>query len=102
MRRTTKSALAMTAVLVAALECGAPETKAPADAPSSVPEKPSTPVELNILDVAGNLQLTQGMIDEFAAEHPDIVSKVNYTKATAPEMPGKLQAEQRGGSSQTH
>jgi putative spermidine/putrescine transport system substrate-binding protein len=42
------------------------------------------------------------MIDEFVAQHPDIVSKVNYTKATAPEMPGKLQAEQRGGSSQTH
>jgi putative spermidine/putrescine transport system substrate-binding protein len=100
--RTTRSAVALTAVLVAALACGAPETKAPAKAPSSVPDKPSAPVELNILDVAGNLQLTQGMIDEFVAEHPDIVSKVNYTKATAPEMPGKLQAEQRGGSSQTH
>jgi putative spermidine/putrescine transport system substrate-binding protein len=102
MRRTTRSTFALTAVLVAALACGAPETKAPANAPSSVPDKPSAPVELNILDVAGNLQLTQGMIDEFVAEHPDIVSKVNYTKATAPEMPGKLQAEQRGGSSQTH
>lgn len=102
MRRTTKSTLAFTAVLVAALACGAPETKAPANAPSSVPDKPSAPVELNILDVAGNLQLTQGMIDEFVAQHPDIVSKVNYTKATAPEMPGKLLAEQRGGSSQTH
>jgi putative spermidine/putrescine transport system substrate-binding protein len=102
MRRTTKSTLAFTAVLVAALACGAPETKAPANAPSSVPDKPSAPVELNILDVAGNLQLTQGMIDDFVAQHPDIVSKVNYTKATAPEMPGKLQAEQRGGSSQTH
>jgi putative spermidine/putrescine transport system substrate-binding protein len=102
MRRTTRSTFALTAVLVAALACGAPETKAPANAPSSVPGKPSQPVELNILDVAGNLQLTQGMIDEFVAEHPDIVSAVNYTKATAPEMPGKLQAEQRGGSSQTH
>ncbi|GAB1509423.1 extracellular solute-binding protein [Actinophytocola sp. KF-1] len=102
MRRTTRSTFALTAVLVAALACGAPETKAPANVPSSVPDKPSAPVELNILDVAGNLQLTQGMIDDFVAAHPDIVSKVNYTKATAPEMPGKLQAEQRGGSSQTH
>jgi putative spermidine/putrescine transport system substrate-binding protein len=101
-RRTTRSTFALTAVLVAALACGAPETKAPANAPSTVPDKPSAPVELNILDVAGNLQLTQAMIDEFAAEHPDVISKVNYTKATAPEMPGKLQAEQRGGSSQTH
>jgi len=103
MRRTTRSTFAMVAVLVAALACGAPESTAPpANAPSTVPEKPSAPVELNILDVAGNLQLTQGMIDEFVAENPDIVSKVNYTKATAPEMPGKLLAEQRGGSSQTH
>ena len=102
MRRTTRSTFGLVAVLVAALACGAPETKTPAKAPSTVPEKPADPVELNILDVAGNLQLTQGMIDEFVATHPDIVSKVNYTKATAPEMPGKLQAEQRGGSSQTH
>jgi putative spermidine/putrescine transport system substrate-binding protein len=105
MRRTTRSAFGLALVLVAALACGAPETaaKAPATVASSkVPEKPSAPVELNILDVAGNLQLTQGMIDEFAAENPDIVSKVNYTKATAPEMPGKLQAEQQGGQSQTH
>jgi putative spermidine/putrescine transport system substrate-binding protein len=102
MRRTTRSTFGLAAVLVAALACGAPESTAPANAPSTVPEKPAKPVELNILDVAGNLQLTQGMIDEFVAKHPDIVSKVNYTKATAPEMPGKLLAEQRGGASQTH
>ncbi|HEX6356172.1 extracellular solute-binding protein [Actinophytocola sp.] len=104
MRRTTRSAFGLALVLVAALACGAPETtKAPATVETSnVPDKPSQPVELNILDVAGNLQLTQGMIDEFVAENPDIVSKVNYTKATAPEMPGKLQAEQQGGQSQTH
>ena len=105
MRRTTRSAFGLALVLVATLACGAPETapKAPATVETSnVPEKPAQPVELNILDVAGNLQLTQGMIDEFVAENPDIVSKVNYTKATAPEMPGKLQAEQQGGQSQTH
>lgn len=104
MRRTTRAAFGLALVLVAALACGAPETtKAPATVESSkVPPKPSQPVELNILDVAGNLQLTQGMIDEFVQKNPDIVSKVNYTKATAPEMPGKLQAEQQGGQSQTH
>ncbi len=104
MRRTTRAAFGLALVLVAALACGAPETKkAPATVEqSNVPAKPSQPVELNILDVAGNLQLTQGMIDDFVAKNPDIVSKVNYTKATAPEMPGKLQAEQQGGQSQTH
>lgn len=100
MRRTFLMAMAAALVVGA---CGAPEDNTPsADAPGEVPDRPAAPVELNILDVAGNLQLTQGMIDEFVAENPDIVSKVNYTKATAPEMPGKLQAEQRGGTSQTH
>jgi putative spermidine/putrescine transport system substrate-binding protein len=105
MRRTTRSAFGLALVLFAVLACGAPETKAPPPETkdvSSVPDKPSQPVELNILDVAGNLQLTQGMIDEFVAKNPDIVSKVNYTKSTAPEMPGKLQAEQQGGQSQTN
>ncbi len=105
MRRTTRSLLGtstLSALLVAAMACGAPETNAPANAPSTVPDKPSAPVELNILDVAGNLQLTQTMIEEFKIAHPEIVSKVNFTKATAPEMPGKLKAEQQGGKSQTH
>jgi putative spermidine/putrescine transport system substrate-binding protein len=105
MHRTTKLALVplLATVLAAGLACGAPEENTPAaKAPNSVAEKPKQPVELNILDVAGNLQLTQGMIDEFVQQHPDIISKVNYTKATAPEMPGKLLAEQRGGTSQTH
>src|SRR6266545_2698521 len=105
MRRTTRSLLGtstLSALLVAAMACGAPETNTPANAPSTVPDKPSAPVELNILDVAGNLQLTQTMIEEFKTAHPEIVSKVNFTKATAPEMPGKLKAEQQGGKSQTH
>jgi putative spermidine/putrescine transport system substrate-binding protein len=105
MRRTTRSLLGtstLSALLVAAMACGAPESNTPANAPSTVPDKPSAPVELNILDVAGNLQLTQGMIEEFKTAHPEIVSKVNFTKATAPEMPGKLKAEQQGGKSQTH
>jgi ABC-type uncharacterized transport system YnjBCD substrate-binding protein len=63
--------------------------------------KPSHPVTLNILDIAGNLQLTQGMIDNFVKANPDVVSHVNYTKATAPELAGKLEAEEQGGNAQT-
>ena len=48
--------------------CGAPEGPGAAQVPAGeVPDRPSEPVTLNILDVAGNLQLTQGMIDEFVA-----------------------------------
>lgn len=102
MRWTRKLQLVIPTLLIVTA-CGAPEApQAQNNAPSSVPDKPSKPVELNILDVAGNLQLTQGMIDDFVRAHPDYVSKVNATKATAPDMPGKLKAEQNSGTSQTH
>ena len=88
-----------TATLVAA--CTAPSTGGgggAASASSDVPDKPSAPVTLNVIDVAGNLQLTQGIFDDFVKEHPDIISKVNTTTAKAPDLPGKLQAEQQGGA----
>ncbi len=59
-----------------------------------VPAKPASAVTLNILDVAGNLQLTQPMIDDFVSRHRDQVSKVTYAKATAPELVGKVKAQQ--------
>ena len=65
------------AVLVA---CGAPTTNQPAaESTGDVPDKPSKAVTLNILDVAGNLQLTQPMIDDFVQQHPDVISKVTYS-----------------------
>jgi putative spermidine/putrescine transport system substrate-binding protein len=78
--------------------CGAPEGPGAAQVPAGdVPDRPSEPVTLNILDVAGNLQLTQGMIDEFVAQNPDIVSRVTTEKAAAPEMAGKVKAQQDAG-----
>jgi putative spermidine/putrescine transport system substrate-binding protein len=79
--------------------CGAPPTPGgtPAAPDAAVPDKPSSPVTLNILDIAGDLQLTQGMIDDFAKNNPTIVSKVTYEKATAPDMAGKIKAQQDAG-----
>ncbi len=88
------------AALVAA--CTAPNSGggagASASSSSDVPDKPAAPVTLNVIDVAGNLQLTQPMFDEFVKQHPDIVSKVNTSTAKAPDLPGKLQAQEQGGS----
>ncbi len=83
--------------------CGAPggDGGQAAD-PQAVPDKPSKPVELNILDVAGNLQLTKQMIENFKAAHPEVLAKVTYSTAPAPSMAGKLKAEQDGGVAQTH
>jgi len=69
--------------------------------PAAAGAKPSKPVTLNILDIAGNLQLTKGMIENFAKANPDVISHVNYTTATAPTLTGKLQAEEQGGNAQT-
>jgi putative spermidine/putrescine transport system substrate-binding protein len=78
--------------------CGAPGGPPAAEVPAGeVPARPSAPVTLNVLDVAGNLQLTQGMIDEFVAQNPDVVSRVTYEKAAAPEMAGKIKAQQDAG-----
>jgi putative spermidine/putrescine transport system substrate-binding protein len=78
--------------------CGAPTAGPAAPAPAGdVPDRPSEPVTLNILDVAGNLQLTQPMIDDFVAKNPDIVSRVTTEKSTAPEMAGKVKAQQDAG-----
>ncbi len=58
---------------------------------------PSQPVTLNIIDVAGNLQLTQAGIDRFRAQNPKLVSRINFQRAPSPELPGKLKAQQDAG-----
>ncbi|MEV5709405.1 extracellular solute-binding protein [Actinoallomurus sp. NPDC052274] len=91
-----------TAFVLTVSACGSPNSGGGAKAvtPDKVPDNPKNPVTLNIIDVAGNLQLTQGMIDEFVKTHPKVIKKVTYTKATAPELPGKIKAQQSAGQVQ--
>ena len=58
-----------------------------------------SPVTINIVDVAGNLALTQDAIEHYRAKNPKLVAKFNFTKAPAPELPGKLKAMQGAGRS---
>ncbi len=62
------------------------------------PPLPSSPVVLNVIDVAGQLQLTQGAIENFVRANPKLISKVNFSQAPAPELPGKIKAQQAAGS----
>ena len=90
--------IALTGLL--ATGCGAPGG-ADASKPLSsgdVPDKPSKAVTLNILDVAGNLQLTGKIFDDFAKEHPDIISSVTWETAGAPDLAGKIKAQQQAGN----
>jgi putative spermidine/putrescine transport system substrate-binding protein len=55
------------------------------------------PVVINVIDVAGDLQVSQPALEKFQAEHPELVSKFVFTQATAPELAGKLKAQQDAG-----
>ena len=99
-RRPLSIGIAALAAVTLVTACGAPDSgSAPTStvSPGSIPDKPAKPVTLDILDVAGDLQLTQKAIDEFVEKNPDIVAKVSYEKATAPEMAGKVKAQQDAG-----
>ncbi|MGU7780041.1 ABC transporter substrate-binding protein [Burkholderia sp. PU8-34] len=59
----------------------------------------AAPVSINVVDVAGNLQLTQKAIEAFRDKNPNLVSNVTFTNAPAPQLPGKIKAMQAAGRS---
>ncbi|MBO0832806.1 MAG: extracellular solute-binding protein [Actinobacteria bacterium] len=100
-RRRLLGGLAVGAAAPVLAACGAPTSATgKSAAPSSLAQTPSSPVTLNILDVAGNLQLTKPAIEAFTAQYPHIVAKVTTATATAPELAPKVQAQQQAGNVQ--
>ncbi|GAA0365462.1 extracellular solute-binding protein [Microbispora corallina] len=96
MRHSRLAVLALAGLLAA---CGAPDQGKAfvPEPPAADVVMPSEPVTLNIVDVAGNLQLTQQIFENYKAQHPKAVSKITYTKVTAPELAGKVKAQQDAG-----
>jgi putative spermidine/putrescine transport system substrate-binding protein len=94
-------AWALAAAALVAAGCSGPDTAKKtgpdAVAGTAVRDKPSSPQTLNIVDVAGNLQLTQGILDNFQKEHPEIVSKIVTTTAAASEVPPMIKAQRDAG-----
>ena len=74
---------------VAAAAAGLIATRARAAMP-----KPKSPLLLTVVDVAGNLALTQKAFENYRKANPELVSRIIFTKAPAPELPGKLRAQQ--------
>jgi putative spermidine/putrescine transport system substrate-binding protein len=56
------------------------------------------PVKISIIDVAGNLALTKDAIEAFKTANPDLVSEVEYLKATAPELAPKVKSQIDAGN----
>jgi putative spermidine/putrescine transport system substrate-binding protein len=61
---------------------------------AQTPALPTSPLTINIVDVAGNLALTQPAFQAYTKAKPNLISKFNFTKAPAPELPGKIKAQQ--------
>ncbi|MGM7699069.1 extracellular solute-binding protein [Microbacterium sp. A84] len=99
-RSVAYGAALVTATALALTGCTAPGSATPA--PSSdtleVPDTPSEPVTLNILDVAGNQQLTEGMINSFVEEYPDVISGVTWESAGSPDLVGTIKPQVSTGN----
>lgn len=59
------------------------------------PTKPKSPLTVTVVDVAGNLALTQKAFEAYRAQRPEMVGRFNFTKAPAPELPAKIKAQQQ-------
>ncbi len=68
---------------------------------AAIPSFPSKPVTLQVIDVAGQKQLTGAMIDNYVKANPDKVSSVEYITDTAPNLPGRIRAQIDGGKIDT-
>ncbi|HWX49985.1 MAG TPA: extracellular solute-binding protein [Roseomonas sp.] len=65
--------------------------------PRAQAQAPRSPLALSIIDAAGNLALTQKAFENYRREKPKMVSRITFTKAPAPEVPGKIKAQQNAG-----
>ena len=58
---------------------------------------PTAPVVLNVMDVAGALQIDRPGIERFRDQNPKLLSRFNVQLAPSPELAGKLKAQQAAG-----
>ncbi|HWK43090.1 MAG TPA: extracellular solute-binding protein [Stellaceae bacterium] len=63
----------------------------------AAPPVPKSPFTITVYDVAGALALMQSGFDDYRAANPSLVSRFVYSKAPAPELAGKLRAQQQAG-----
>jgi putative spermidine/putrescine transport system substrate-binding protein len=64
---------------------------------AQAPALPKSPVALNIIDVGGALALMQKAFDAYKQAKPELVSRMTYVKAPAPELASKVKAQQDAG-----
>ena len=60
---------------------------------------PKSPVAINLVDVGGALALMQKPIENFRTANPELVSRITFTKAPAPELPASSRHSRMPGAS---
>jgi putative spermidine/putrescine transport system substrate-binding protein len=93
------AAVSLVAVVVSACGSSSAGTSKASASALGYPTPGSSPISLNILDIAGNLQLSAGAITEFANAHTNWLSgQPSETTAAAPTLVSKLQPEEQSGN----
>lgn len=72
-------------------------TGLPFEARAATPVLPSKPVAINVMDVGGALALIQPAFEHYRSTRSQYVSRIGFVKAPAPELAGKLRAQQSAG-----
>ena len=87
------------AVLVLIGGCAAPGGASSSSSSSAqlVPVKPAKPISITVLDGAGDLAVNKPLFDQFVKDNPDLISGIQYQAAAAPDVAGKVKAQQMGG-----
>ena len=83
--------------IAGAVAVGVAAAIAPKLAAAQTFPRPKAPLVISVIDVAGDLQLSQPALQKFADTHPDLVAKFAFSQAPAPELAGKLKAQQAAG-----
>ena len=66
-------------------------------ASAAVPALPRAPVVISVIDVGGALALMQKAFEDYAKAKPQLVSRIVFVKAPAPELASKIKAQQNAG-----
>ena len=60
------------------------------------PPLPKGPVTISVVDVAGDLALTQGAIEAYQAKNPNLVAKGQFHQGARARAAGEAQSHARG------
>jgi putative spermidine/putrescine transport system substrate-binding protein len=97
-RQSGFCALVVGLALVAGCKRASEPQSSAASPTESSAGKATGPVTINVIDAAGTLQLVQDAMEAYRTKNPGKVDKFTFTKAPAPELPGKLKAMQSAGN----